>query len=1000
MASRGSLFSQTLLDITNTKLDELARGREIFDQHSQKINALASSKDDPIKKLRAMAEAIKDCFAVPASGGRVRGSTRNARLQIDLKNLDRFLVQAKYDPSVSSESLKQNARILLRHLEVQSRKFEYASLYAKLTTEWLSAEQKSTVTTGGDTEMEDVEYVQVSKKGEARSAWERSVFEESVVDQAALREMLQNLFEPTPDGARHLVKALKDLRRNVADFERSLASPTGLYGDLGWTINGLLASDLLSDEKRDVLRDFQNNPVVLREIADVLEMRLLGFRDWSWGMEVLLEERRQMNGIYKIYMHEDLLQAIFLQYVGVRWSIFWKQALNRFRHSKDVWKSGKSMPTVDRNRRDYFLGPRRGPSLASERQKIYQKCYFLPFLRDDMSQGASTEEGEEEANIRNSRPKQSARKNMPPTQAPPVMAQNPQGMVQQRSMMAQQSSAMRQGRAKAARMAPGHMNQMGIMPDSVDGSDTDYDEEDDYDNGEEPESSMATKQRLLHLLSTDILIKTRLQGELTCFRSQVEDLFPTLPHGTIECILKYLGVSQSWISFFMRFLQAPLKFADDSSAAPRPRKTGTPGSHSLSEMFGEVVLFCLDFQINQATDGEILWRMQDDFWFWSPDHALCVRIWSTIEQFMKRAGLKVNENVTGSARLLRRDDRPYGVMAGDVGDVIPRGEIRWGMLRLDPNSGRFEIDQRMIDEHIDEISRQLKGKRNSIFAWIQAWNSYAATFFTFNFGKPANCFGRPHVDSMLAAHERIQRQVISNFRDMDDSDGTGASGPKSPTDGSVIQYIKRTISRRFGIQDVPDGYFYFPTELGGLEVRSPFIRLLQIRDGVRGEDPRKLLDEFEGAEKEAYRTAKQRFENGKIRDLNHQYLADQTFRPGDNPGTFFSWDEFIKYREEAHYGYTNELADVYTTLLEQPKQQEVEMNQNGDITMALNALINQKCSGILPLWHNMEPYWKWVVQLYGPEMINRFGGFQIVDPGLLPMGMVSLLRSGRVKWQE
>ena len=38
--------------------------------------------------------------------------------------------------------------------------------------------------------------------------------------------------------------------------------------------------------------------------------------------------------------------------------------------------------------------------------------------------------------------------------------------------------------------------------------------------------------------------------------------------------------------------------------------------------------------------------------------------------------------------------------------------------------------------------------------------------------------------------------------------------------------------------------------------------------------------------------------------------------------------------------------------------------------------------------------------MYGPELIEKFGGFNIVEPGLLPMGMVALFRSGRVQWEE
>ena len=46
-----------------------------------------------------------------------------------------------------------------------------------------------------------------------------------------------------------------------------------------------------------------------------------------------------------------------------------------------------------------------------------------------------------------------------------------------------------------------------------------------------------------------------------------------------------------------------------------------------------------------------------------------------------------------------------------------------------------------------------------------------------------------------------------------------------------------------------------------------------------------------------------------------------------------------------------------------------------------------------------DDYWTWVAQLYGPDMIERFGGFNIVDDGQLPIGMVNLFREGKVKWQ-
>lgn len=38
--------------------------------------------------------------------------------------------------------------------------------------------------------------------------------------------------------------------------------------------------------------------------------------------------------------------------------------------------------------------------------------------------------------------------------------------------------------------------------------------------------------------------------------------------------------------------------------------------------------------------------------------------------------------------------------------------------------------------------------------------------------------------------------------------------------------------------------------------------------------------------------------------------------------------------------------------------------------------------------------------LHGLEILQRFGGSEIVDSGSLPMGMSELFNSGRMSWQE
>lgn len=850
MASGGSVYSQTLHSITHTKLRELAKKKSTFETHRRQTMTCAEQERDGAEKVRLLANGLKASSSISTFNGRVvRGTSNNPRLEIDLKNLDRFLAQARYDPSISPVVVDSWQHTLLRHFETQSLKFDFASLYGQLTTEWLSARQKSAAKDDGDVKMEDdYEHVAGGKKFESRRKWEESVFKPAEIDLTAMKEMLHHLFESSPDDSNHLLKAIRVLRYEAAKFGRDLLSLRQFNPySLGWTIKGLLASDLLDNEKREVLRDFLSNPTILNEVADVLNMRMMALADWSWGDEVVVEQRRQLNGTYNIYMHEDLLEAIFLQYIGVRWSVFWKSTLKTFRKSPGVWKSSmSSISVMDRKRRQFYLGVMsEHPSVDTRRLAMYHSGYFLSHLLDDEKDEKANEEGDEEANFEQSiddpapkRAKQTAR-----------------------STLTVQAPRKSYG-GKAARKAQAfHPNEAGVEEESL---------MDDDDEQYKPKNAMDAKQSLLHLLSTEILVKTRLDGGLTCFRSQVDALYPSLPHSIIDCVFAFLGVSKNWLHFFDRFLKAPLRFADEESSTPRQRQTGTPGSHVLSEVFGEVVLFCLDFQINQATEGELLWRTNDDFWFWSSSQATCDKAWSIIKDFTSTTGLKLNEARTGAARMSRDPRNPRKVVSLDVGDRLPKGHIRWGMLYLSPDSGRFEIDRKMVDTHIDELNRQLQDKTNNVFGWIQAWNSYATTFFTSNFGKPANCFGRQHVDNMLAAHERIQRQVFA-------SSSSGAASVSEGRAGSVLGFLKQTIKQRFDVEDIPDGYFYFPAELGGLEVRNPFIGLLQLRESVH-QDPAKLLDDFLEAEKEAYKFHKDRFDRDKI---NKPYSAslDPEFKP-------------------------------------------------------------------------------------------------------------------------
>lgn len=326
-------------------------------------------------------------------------------------------------------------------------------------------------------------------------------------------------------------------------------------------------------------------------------------------------------------------------------SVFFKQAFLSINKHRAWGSSHAEVTKVDRLRRSYFLGKRgakTSPTLQNKRVKTNRMHYFANQLLDHNYQNIEIEEGEEEADF-----EEYVGSFAPP--APPA---------QSYSAMAPMQSASYSTLSPAARRGPAVGGVMRhrevVVPEQVNfdqacyGEDEDDEEEEEEDGGSSyyedwyRKRPMKTKQNLLHILATEIIVNTRLHGEITTFRTAFESWNSLLPHQTILHVLEFLGVSSKWTEFFKKFLQAPLKFTDDPTSEPRLRCRGAPGSHTLSDALGEAVLFCFDFAVNQATDGALTYRMYDDFWFWNKDYEKCANAWASIIQFTEVMGVHVS----------------------------------------------------------------------------------------------------------------------------------------------------------------------------------------------------------------------------------------------------------------------------------------------------------------------------------------------------------------------
>lgn len=107
---------------------------------------------------------------------------------------------------------------------------------------------------------------------------------------------------------------------------------------------------------------------------------------------------------------------------------------------------------------------------------------------------------------------------------------------------------------------------------------TPYDEE--PQNGEKPNQGVNAQQVLLRLVSTETNLKRALHGHCTVVRADLEWFGPSLPHDSILAVFEFFGVPKLWLTFFRKWLAAPLVFAPD--VEPKTRARGVPIAHALS----------------------------------------------------------------------------------------------------------------------------------------------------------------------------------------------------------------------------------------------------------------------------------------------------------------------------------------------------------------------------------------------------------------------------------
>ncbi|KAL5364673.1 hypothetical protein BJX96DRAFT_157752 [Aspergillus floccosus] len=425
--------------------------------------------------------------------------------------------------------------------------------------------------------------------------------------------------------------------------------------------------------------------------------------------------------------------------------------------------------------------------------------------------------------------------------------------------------------------------------------------------------------------------------------------------------MRYIGFHERWIVFFRKYLEAPLNMDQSSEGrqptGPRTRKCGVPMAHASEKLIGELILFFMDLAVNRET-GLLLYRLHDDLWLCG-EPSKCAQAWEVMGEFAKVTGLTFNTNKTGSVYLAESTDP---VIAGK----FPKGPVTFGILELDANSGEWVIDQKQVDAHARQLKKQLDGC-DSVISWIRTWNSCIGRFFQNTFGQPAFCFGQPHVDSILATYKRLQEGLFEG--------------------STVTQHLRGMIHARFGVPDVPDAFFYYPEELGGLGLRNPFISPFLVRDSLE-DTPLRAIEWFQKIELSTYQTLKKEFE-AQTQVRQQDRLRKKLTPPvsEEELDTFMSFEEYTRFRWQIN----QQFRGMYSKLLDVPEPQNIETTN--DVRNALKEILTPGD------FERLDPEKMWILQMYGDEVTEKYGGLNLVDKRYLPVGVMAMVKEQKVRWQ-
>lgn len=857
----------------------------------------------------------------------------------ELSTLSRYLEQAKNDRSIGSKVAKFEKQLLAK-LEKHTNRMDVSQLHTELLKEAIDAQSNPAylIARLNKASLDDDFELVESELETVFENFEKNTFSCTDVDTDRLQKFLSSCFE-TETGKRALDRLRADMKLfgdEVMDGSEEITDE-----EMEWCIRDLIQNGLQSDERKKTLQHYLDSPVAMRELRSIMNMKSV--RHWKWrnhdkGLPVTA--RQNSDGKYCITVEEDIMDTLFLHSLSTGWASRVRLSLSNAVNTYDFWTVNK-IHANEFDKREYYMSGLKPTVRPPRRQGVplpppgpLPPPAPSPFIYTPAPPPPP--------------PGMYGPPPFPPPPPPPA-PMTYRAPMKRRTYMGMTMDAERIRHYFAHFFLPGLPKPFGS----------------DFKLTRPNE----TQASLIQHLITETKLRETFDGEVHGVTADFKSFGASLPHEAILGVLKFIGVSERWIEFFTRFLKAPLNMGPlvrGTSDQILSRSEGVPVAHGMERFLRELSLFFLDLAVHQNTANH-LYRLGERCYFvGNKDQCQAAR--SVISEFGKVFGLAHSiapiENTTIGATTFTITD---------------------GKATISLNNDKVNSFAQSTKKQLDNC--------DSVLDWVRTWNSTVGTYASHLFGPITHAIGKPHLEAITQAYNSIHTQIFNH--------------------GDLATHIKMMIQ---GVGDrrhnnppytALDPFIFLPTAFGGLGVKNPYITLNLANK--MPDNPITELEEYLAGEKRYYERAKQAFSlhtpdtlEKKLEAIFTTDRARITSAFGDSdPMTFPSYDEFIKHRHDLIYPllpptpYPHPLqafcplpnpVNSYGLLLSEPVE---HIQPDEAVSEGVGRCAG---SGRMKRWWRLNGEDRWVLQMFGEECLERYGGMKLWVESYVPVELLRIVR--------